>query len=315
MRHKKKPRPTRVPAANERTPMKKRFLTKAQTYLCIAALCVLAVFELFFIFHTENPTEQKISSRPPLIALDPGSLSALAAIVYDPQDKRILFAKNDELQLPLASLTKLMTAHTALQALSATSSVRISKEAVATEGDSGLKVGEVWNATSLIKYALLVSSNDAMAAVAESAGSDSLIQKMNASARSLGLVQSYFLDPTGLDLTPGVSGAYGSARDVAVLAAVFYKEYPSFFESTASEEASYATGGNTLIGKATATPILDIPGLIGAKTGYTDLAGGNLVALVDVSLGRPLVVAVLHSTRDGRFDDVRTLIEAARSAL
>ena len=58
--------------------------------------------------------------------------------------------------------------------------------------------------------------------------------------------------------------------------------------------------------------VLTIPGFIGAKTGYTDLAGGNLVAMFYAEIGHPLVVVVLGSTKQGRFDDIRTLISAVR---
>jgi len=288
--------------------------TLVQLVGCTTALCFLIVFSFISLPRFSSPAQRQAFETSAAIPLDPGELKAQAAIVYDPSDGNILFAKNEEVQLPLASLTKLMSADVALQTLNATSTIRVSRQAVATEGDSGLKTGESWSLGSLIKYALLVSSNDGMAAVAESAGSADFVKAMNANAESLGLAQSYFLDPTGLDLTKGVSGAYGSARDVALLTAAFYTEHPAFFESTIQTGAVYGTGKNTLTGKPTATPILDIPGLIGAKTGYTDLAGGNLVAVFDVSLGHPLVAVVLHSTQDGRFDDVRALIAAARAS-
>jgi D-alanyl-D-alanine carboxypeptidase len=64
----------------------------------------------------------------------------------------------------------------------------------------------------------------------------------------------------------------------------------------------------------TAEPILEFPGLIGAKTGYTDLAGGNLVVAFDLEIGHPVIAVVLGSTQEGRFTDMRALIEAARIA-
>ena len=61
--------------------------------------------------------------------------------------------------------------------------------------------------------------------------------------------------------------------------------------------------------------IADIPGLIGSKTGFTRLAGGNLVIAYDAGLNRPIVIAVLGSTRKGRFSDVTTLINATAHVL
>jgi len=250
---------------------------------------------------------------PPVFSVGENSLAASAAVVWEPESKRVLYAKNGEMQLPLASLTKLMAAEIALSLLSATSTIVISADAVKTEGDSGLMVGDTWQLGELVRFALTVSSNDAVAAVAGSVGDTSFVSRMNARAQELGLSQSYFLDPTGLDLTGSVSGAYGSALDIAKLAGVFYEAYPSYMESTVHLSSLLSTS-TAPQGGATATPLFDIPGLIGAKTGYTDLAGGNLVAIFDVGLGRPVVAAVLHSSRDGRFSDMRTLIEAARTA-
>ena len=71
----------------------------------------------------------------------------------------------------------------------------------------------------------------------------------------------------------------------------------------------------TITAEATAAPLQDIPGFMGGKTGYTDLAGGNLAAVFDLTIGRPVVAVVLHSTEAGRFADIRTLLAAARAAL
>ncbi len=306
----------------EHTYHKKTFLSFTVGELIAGTLlaCFCAV-----IFWIEDSVVPKFHSAPEQqiaqqnfpndkIILSDGSLHAQAAIVYDLTNKRVMFAENTEMQLPLASLTKLMTADVAMDTIAATGKISISKEAVATEGESGIKAGSVWRLIDLLKYALTVSSNDAMAAVAESGGGDLFIKQMNDKAKTLGLSQSYFLDSTGLDTTQTVSGGYGSAMDVAKLASDVYLKYPEIFESTVQNGVTYSGTDNVVRGKPTAMPILDIPGLIGAKTGYTNLAGGNLVAVFDLSVGHPVVAVVLHSTVSGRFDDVRTLINATRAA-
>lgn len=253
---------------------------------------------------------------PPSLSLDPSTLTAQAAIVYDPTTGRVLFEKNAELQLPLASVTKLMTAQAVLSRATPQTPVRITAQDVMTEGDSRLAPGQTWTLDELLRYGLLVSSNDALAAAAAGAGGQAVIAGMNEQAQELGMAQSYFLDPTGLDLTTTTSGGYSSARDVALLTAAFAKEHPTFFETTADPLMPLSGGGKTFIAGslATAAPIIDIPGLVGAKTGYTDLAGGNLTAVFDIDLGHPLIGVVLHSTEAGRFSDMRALIEAARKA-
>ena len=164
----------------------------------------------------------------------------------------------------------------------------------------------------LLKISLVASSNDAIAAAAATLG-PGYLALMNKKAEDLGLLHTHFLNPTGLDVSVEQAGAYSSAYDVARLAAAFYKQYPQFFELTQSPSVSIQVGLHTLSANATAAPLLDLPGFVGAKTGYTDLAGGNLVAIFDVDIGHPLVAVVLGSTPEGRFDDIRTLISAARA--
>jgi D-alanyl-D-alanine carboxypeptidase len=124
-----------------------------------------------------------------------------------------------------------------------------------------------------------------------------------------------FKNPTGLDITEEEAGAYGSARDMALLTTDFLKRYPELFAATVVPRTSLEIGGEYVAATPTASPILDIPGLIGAKTGYTDLAGGNLVAAFDLEVGHPVVVVVLGSSVEGRFSDVRALIKSTREKL
>lgn len=245
-------------------------------------------------------------------ALEVPELTARAAILYDPLTKEVLFEKNAEAQLPLASLTKLMTAAAVLANASTRDIVEISSADLAPLGDSGLRPGETWSVGDLLKLGLVASSNDAMAAVANSVGAPTIIARMNEEAQRLGLVQTYFLDPTGLDLTGETAGAYGSARDIALLTADFLKNYPEVFEQTTKGRIEFSDGGRSIEATSTSIPIHDIPGLIGAKTGYTELAGGNLVAAVDIEMGHPVIAVVLHSTESGRFEDIRALINAVR---
>ncbi len=238
-----------------------------------------------------------------------------AAVIYDPTTGKILFAQNEEIQLPLASLAKLMPASAVLQSEPSSRFVHITAADLKTSGESGLKLGEVWSIRELVKFGMVASSNDAIAAAASSAGSHAILGKMNEQAKTLGLAQTYFLDPTGLDLTGETAGAYGSARDMAVLTAAFLKEYPEALEVTVHNAVAVGPKGSPVAAISTSVPIHDIPGLVGAKTGYTRLAGGNLVVVFDADIGHPLIAVVLHSTEAGRFDDMRTLIDAVRTSV
>ncbi len=251
---------------------------------------------------------------PQEITLPPEALTAQSAVVYDPTTGRILYAKEANVQRPLASLTKLMAAAAVLSAQKENPNIAIRIEDLAPEGDWNLWVGEEWPLNDLVTFGLVASSNDAMAAAAGSVPG-SLIDTMNKSAKNIGLSHTYFLNPTGLDEDVETAGAYGTAHDMALLTAVFLKEFPSFFEATAKSGITIQNGDRTIYADATAQPLLDIPGLIGAKTGYTDLAGGNLVAAIDIEIGRPLIISVLGSTKAGRFEDVKMLVDAVRGTL
>lgn len=264
------------------------------------------------LLHLQAQNLAAAAEFPAPIPLDPSHLSAKAAVVYDPKDGRVLYEKNAHMQLPLASLTKLMTASVVLGAHTATSSVRITRADVASEGDWGFRPGDKVLVSDLIKIGLVASSNDAMAAAAASLGANYL-EVLNNTADVLGFPQMEFLNPTGLDVSSTTAGAYGTAYDVARLAALFFKNYPEYFGLTTQASVSIHDGAHTLSAHATALPLAEVPGVLGAKTGYTDLAGGNLVVVFDISIGHPLVAVVLGSTENGRFDDMKTLIRAARA--
>lgn len=245
------------------------------------------------------------------IVLAPEKLEAKAALLYDPADGRVLYQKNGNDALPLASLTKLMTAHTVLAAFPDSAYVAVTRDDLRPEGDVGLRPGERFTLGELVDLALVASSNDAITAAAAAALGDPMVA-LNKEAEALALTKTYFLNPTGLDVSKTSAGARGSAYDMARLAAAFYKKYPAYFEQTSRGEVRIAAAGHTIAEDATALPLQDIPGFVGAKTGYTDLAGGNVVAIFDLSLGRPVVAVILGSSYDGRFSDMRKLIGAVR---
>jgi serine-type D-Ala-D-Ala carboxypeptidase (penicillin-binding protein 5/6) len=281
-----------------------------------AALAVGALTLLFTASTAPHETQAAVAdSFPSAVTLSPNTLLAKAAIIYDPTDGRILFAKDANESLPLASLTKLMTTQVVLANVSPNTQVRITPEDLAPGGDwnGGLAVGDTVSVGNLLRVGLIASSNDAITAAINSVGPDYLI-KMNALAQSLGLSKTYFLNPTGLDIDQNTSGAYGSAFDIARLAAHFYEYYPDYLELTEQGSVSSASGEESIEHSATAAPILSTPGFIAAKTGYTDLAGGNLMVVFDIEVGHPLISVVLGSTEDGRFTDTLALINAARAA-
>lgn len=134
---------------------------------------------------------------------------------------------------------------------------------------------------------------------------------MNDLARNLGLARTYFLNSSGLDLSTTQAGTYGSARDAALLFVYAASTSHAMFEQTSRNSLTIrATSGETIRALNTDDALPSIPGLVMGKTGYTDLAGGNLAVVFEVGPAHRVVAVVLHSTYQGRFDDMRTLVEA-----
>ena len=281
----------------------------------VAVVAVVFVGTTALVILAHNGTPQEAAAFDALGATPSIPIQAKAAVVFDPSDGRILYQKDAGESLPLASVTKLMTAEILLTAQSPDTPVTISSHALsmkADAADAGFRTGDVVPLRDLLEIGLIASSNVAMQAAAESLGPNYLA-RMNDVASNLNLSQTHFSDPTGLDMSSSTPGATASAYDVARLAALFYKQYPSYFELTSEPGVSIVVGGRTLSADATSLPLQSIPGFVGAKTGYTDLSGGNLVAVFDVEIGHPLVVVVLGSSESGRFEDVRNLITTVRS--
>jgi D-alanyl-D-alanine carboxypeptidase (penicillin-binding protein 5/6) len=137
------------------------------------------------------------------------------------------------------------------------------------------------------------------------------VREMNNKADLLGMKNTYYFNVTGLDETEVKGGAYGTARDMAVLFNYILREKPALFESTKDYMATFTTlEENIHVARNTNAVVYEIPGIKGSKTGYTNIAGGNLVVAFDPELGRPIIVAVLGSSEEGRFRDVTKLVKA-----
>jgi serine-type D-Ala-D-Ala carboxypeptidase (penicillin-binding protein 5/6) len=244
-------------------------------------------------------------------------LEAKSAVVLDVQTGKVLFARESESQVPLASLTKIMTAITAYDVLAPDTVISISDDDSKVESSNGLLVGEKWRFSDLARYTLFSSSNDGASAIARTAGDvnkNAFVNMMNEKARSLGLVNTYFLNETGLDVSGQIGGAYGSAMDVAKMLIYFATQAPEIAEVTTFDKMKFvALDKKSYRAVNTNLYVASMPNAIISKTGTTDLAGGNLAVIFDAGLGRPVAIVVLGSSPDGRFKDVEKLIDATLS--
>lgn len=303
------------------------------------ALCLLCfVFGITYIGTTDTKAEQskqvldirvekvpthQEESMQKKNAFEGVILQAKSAIVWDVVEQKVIFNKNADDPLPLASITKLMTALVAYELLDPDEKVSITTSSLGTEGDSGLIDGERFTLENLTDLTLVTSSNDGATAIGAKAGrtidADAnaeaiFVEAMNVKAEELGLTKTYFKNSTGLDVSATEASAYGSARDVAHLMEYVVTHITDAVALTALDLAKVKnTDGAYHTAKNTNTYVSDIDGLIASKTGYTSLAKGNLVLAVNMGLNRPVVVVVLGSSYEGRFLDAMELINRARA--
>ena len=265
-----------------------------------------------------TPSETAVNTFPEV------TLRAKAAYVYDVRNQKVLFSKNENTRLPLASLTKIMSALVAREINPDHGTIVISDNALSAEGDSGLLRDEKWSLKNLLDFSLLASSNDGMRAVALALGALSsseaspedivqdFVMDMNMKAKKMGLGNTLFLNETGLDLSPTQAGAYGTAKDMSMLIEYILSNQPELLNATKEVSQTFSSLSNTRHrAENTNNLAREIPGLIASKTGFTDTAGGNLVIAFDPDLGRPIIVVVLGSSERGRFEDVEKLVEAS----
>lgn len=251
------------------------------------------------------------------------NLTAKHVFVYDLNSNRVLFQEQPDEIVPLASITKLMTSLVAHEVLSDEVTTTVPEEASQQMSASGLQYGEELTIGALLDYAMVASSNDAAYTLAAAVGEavidqpaePILVEMMNIRAEELQLPSLRFYNSSGLDVSTEQAGGYGSARDVTFLMAYLYQKYPEILEASTeikmqipNEAGGYHNAQNT-------NRILsNIPNILGSKTGYTDLAGGNLTIMYDAGFNRPIIITVLGSTFFGRFDDVTIIIEALNEA-
>jgi D-alanyl-D-alanine carboxypeptidase len=241
-------------------------------------------------------------------------LEAEAAIVYDLATKQVLFEKNADVQLPLASLTKLLTVYAALTELSPETPITISASATRVEAPRAFNEGQTFSLSDLARLTLTASLNDGAAAIIEAAAARqdrTQNEALASAAAALDLAQTYAVNGNGLDVNTTVSGGYGSARDLAVLAGALVARAPAIAAATTESSArAVSEGGTAYTVKNTDPMVASIPRLLLSKTGFTDLAGGNLALVFDAGMNHPIAIIVLGASKTSRFADGTALVDA-----
>ncbi|MBQ3140751.1 MAG: D-alanyl-D-alanine carboxypeptidase, partial [Clostridia bacterium] len=225
------------------------------------------------------------------------SVSARAAVLIEAKSGRVIWEKNSQQQLPMASTTKIMTALLTLSQPDLHDVFTVSSKAIAVEGTSmGLRSGDKASLYALAVGMLTVSGNDgANAAAVRIAGSTKKFARlMNQKADELGMVNTNFVTPSGLD----ASEHYSTAYDMALLGAAAI-ENPLFL-SICSARATAVEYGNPAYTRVLTNSnrlLRSCEGCIGVKTGYTSKAGRCLVSAVQRD-GVTLVCVTLNAPDD-----------------
>jgi D-alanyl-D-alanine carboxypeptidase len=255
-----------------------------------------------------------IASSTPPDALQTVSVEAKAAIVYDLATGDVLYAKNADAQLPLASLTKLLTVYAALSELSPNTPITIPADVTHLDAPHAFNAGQIFSLSDLARLTLTASLNDGAAAIAEATAArenQTESAMLAGAAAALDLAQTYAVNGNGLDVNTSVSGGYGSARDLARLAGALVAKAPAIaFATTQSSAHGVSEGGTAFSVKNTDPVATTLPRLLLSKTGYTDLAGGNLALVFDAGMEHPIAVIVLGSSKEARFTDGAALVDA-----
>ena len=228
------------------------------------------------------------------------AISAECAILIDAQTGRVLYEKQAEEKSLIASTTKIMTALVICEQTNVLDRVKIPKEAVSIEGSSMyLKEGEVLTVQELLYGLMLQSGNDAAVALAIYCGGtvEGFTELMNDKAHRLGMTQSHFANPNGLD-SPG---NYSTARDMGILTA-YAMQNPIFAQTVSTKTITIGErclrNHNKLLWQ--------LEGANGVKTGYTKAAGRILISSV-TRMGRQLIAVTFNAPDD--WQDHKTLIE------
>jgi serine-type D-Ala-D-Ala carboxypeptidase (penicillin-binding protein 5/6) len=237
------------------------------------------------------------------------NITAKASLFVDSGTGQITYSLNPDQRLPIASLAKVMTALIALEHRHLDEKLLVSQRASDMEPDKMLLIaGEKLTLRELLYGIFLISANDAAEVLAETtAGSrEEFIVLMNKKAQDLGMENTHFLNPTGLDEDSGSS--YSTAYDLALLTRYIIRKYPVlveisqtpyiYFDRTLEHQDYEMYSGINLL--------TTYPGVVGFKTGFTPEAGLTLITLARED-GREIIGVLLGS--ENRREEAKQLLD------
>jgi len=223
-------------------------------------------------------------------------ISAKSALIFDTTTNRVLFEKNPKERLPMASLTKIMTAIVALENKKKDDTYLVKQEYLVGENSMGLTNGEKLTLDELLYGLILNSGNDAAETLAGNfkGGRDAFIKSMNNKAKALGLSNTHFTNPSGLE---GDGKQYTTVYDLLIQTNYALSNLFEFKKvvSTFSMELPYSQNHKYFYLENETNLISSYPGVKGVKDGYTPEAGLCLVTYLDYQ-GHKIIAIILGSS-------------------
>lgn len=272
-------------------------------YFLLTFICALTILlpSIAFAAQTVEPTQDFYIDN--INACDySAQTSAQSAVVMEINSGRVLFSKNADIRLPMASTTKIMTALVAVELCDIDEPVNIDKKAVGVEGSSVyLRLGETLTVKELLYGLMLRSGNDCAVALAIHVGGsiENFAELMNAKAAYLGLDNTHFVNPHGLH----DDNHYTSAYDLAVISCEAMKN-PIFREIVSTKKVTIGGGEEKRLLLNKNKLLYNYENACGVKTGYTKRAGRCFVGAADN--GTELVCVVLNC--GPMFEETKSLL-------
>ncbi len=234
-------------------------------------------------------------------------VNAESALLFDIDSGKALFEKDAGKRLPMASLTKVMTAVVGLEHKKPDDRYIVHQSDLVGEDAMGQEAGEVLTLNELLYGLILHSGNDAAEVIASNfdGGRENFVQAMNDKATSLGLTNTHFTNPTGLE---GDGAQYTTAYDLMVITRYALQNFQSFgtvvqtFDYTIPQTATH----KTFYLENETNLLTSYPGVKGVKTGYTPEAGLCLITYLDYK-GHHFI-GVLLGSQDRR-DEMKDLLD------
>ena len=242
-------------------------------------------------------------------------LQSRSALLVDLKTNRVLFSKKADERQSIASLTKVMTMLLIMEAIdskkiSMNDKVTASEQAYYTEGSQvWLDVGEVFTVRELMEALAIHSANDAGVALAEfvSGSENAFVQAMNDKATALHLKNTQFMDCSGLlDMD---KGHFSSANDLAVISKELINKHPKILEFTTIVRKAFRPGPKLVYLDNTNKLLTKYSGTVGLKTGFTTLAGYNLITVTERDDMRLLSIVMGSDTSNRRYAESIKLLD------